>query len=61
MTLQKIRGTSVVLGVVFVVIAVSGLLGRFDDVERAKIVLPIGIIVVGVTAIASGVRALLNR
>jgi hypothetical protein len=58
---QKIRGTSLLLGAMFILIAISGLLGRFDDVERAKVILPIAIIVVGVSAIASGVKALLNR
>jgi hypothetical protein len=59
--MQKIRGSSVVLGALFVVIAVSALLGRFDDAERAKAVLPVAVIVVGVTAIASGIRTLLSR
>ena len=59
MTQQKIRTSSVVLGGLFIVIAMSGLLGRFDNVERAKVVLPVVVIVIGVTAIAGGVRTLL--
>lgn len=58
---HKFRISSVVLGALFIVIAASALSGQFDDVDRAKAILPVAIVVVGVVTIATGVRALLSR
>jgi ribose/xylose/arabinose/galactoside ABC-type transport system permease subunit len=61
MSKQRVRGSSVLLGSLFIVCAVSALLGQFNDIDRAKAVVPVVIVTMGIVTIANGIRTFLSR
>ena len=58
---RKFRISSVVVGLVFVAIAVAALTGEFDEASTYCRVVPVIIVIVGVAAIGSGLRQLIRR
>jgi hypothetical protein len=59
--LQKFRPSSLIIGALFIAVAVCALLGQFNDVERSKTIFPVAAVIIGAVVVGSGVRRLLTR
>jgi hypothetical protein len=50
-----------VMGALFVGVAVNGLLGRFQDLEQVRVTIPIALLIIGAGILAAALRAVVTK